>query len=95
MDIRNRRALKEAADRSLAAAAYDPKKLNLIHSGARKCAAIFLQLREKQRLFCGSCPVSFLRHPIQYSHRAKEAKAYDGKGTDPGTQTSAEAGAAS
>ena len=34
MDIRNRRGLKEAADRSLAAASYNPKKLILIHTAA-------------------------------------------------------------
>lgn len=40
MDIRNRRALKEAADRSLAAAAYDPKKLILIHTGVSLLLAL-------------------------------------------------------
>lgn len=34
MDIRNRRALKQAADGVLAASAYDPRRLVLIHSGA-------------------------------------------------------------
>lgn len=42
MDIENRRALKEEARRSLAAASYDPKKLALIHTGISVAVALVI-----------------------------------------------------
>ena len=40
MDPRNRRALKDAAQHSLAAASYDPKKIILIHTGISVIASL-------------------------------------------------------
>ena len=44
MDIRNRRALKEAASARLAAAQYDPRRLALLHTGIGLGAAVMVML---------------------------------------------------
>ena len=44
MDIRNRRALKEEARRSLAGASYDPRKLALIHTAVSVGVALLVTL---------------------------------------------------
>ena len=44
MDIRNRRALKEAAGAKLAAAQYDPRRLALVHTGAALGVALLVML---------------------------------------------------
>ena len=46
MDIRNRRALKEAASAKLAGAQYDPRKLVLLHAAISLGAALLIALAE-------------------------------------------------